>query len=135
MPTPPPAQLVPGGDARLVLVTAPPGEAHELARALVERGLAACVNVIPGLRSVYRWEGAVRDDPESLLVVKTVQPRLAALVAALAELHPYEVPELLVLPPEAGSTAYLAWLSAESRPPAPPTAGPNPPSARPDSRR
>jgi periplasmic divalent cation tolerance protein len=102
-----------------VLVTAPPGEAHDLARRLVERGVAACVNVVPGLRSVYRWEGALHDEPESLLLVKTVAARLPHLTAALDELHPYEVPEVLVLAPEAGSSAYLAWLAqASHQPPA-----------------
>jgi periplasmic divalent cation tolerance protein len=120
-------QLVPGGDARIVLVTAPPGQAHDLARALVERGVAACVNVVPGVRSVYRWEGAVHDDPESLLLVKTVRSGLAALLTALDELHPYEVPEALVLSPEAGSSAYLAWLLAESLAPRAPAPGPAPP--------
>jgi periplasmic divalent cation tolerance protein len=122
MPTPPPAPLGPGGEARLVLVTAPPGEAHDLARRLVERGVAACVNVVPGLRSVYRWEGRLQDDPESLLVVKTVRTALDALLAAVDELHPYEVPEFVVLAPEAVSSAYLAWLLSESRPPEPPAA-------------
>jgi len=111
MSTPPPPSLVPGGEARVVLLTAPPGEAHDLARALVERGLAACVNVVPGLRSVYRWEGRLQDDPESLLVAKVLRAGLPALLAAVHELHPYEVPELLVLAPEAGSSAYLAWLA------------------------
>ena len=104
--------LVPGGAVRLVLTTAPPGEAHDLARGLVERGLAACVNVVPGLRSVYRWKGALHDEPESLLLVKTLAERLPALLADLRAHHPYEVPELLSFAPEAAAAAYHAWLTA-----------------------
>lgn len=108
--------ILPGGRARLVLVTAPPGEAHDLARALVEAGVAACVNVVPGLRSLYRWEGALRDDPESLLLVKTVEERLPDLARVLGEQHPYEVPEMLVFKPDSGSAPYLAWLASASLP-------------------
>ena len=115
--------LVPASGMRLVLVTAPPGEAHALARRLVEDGVAACVNLVPGLRSVYRWQGALRDDPESLLLVKTSPDGLPALLEALHEQHPYEVPEVLVLAPESGAAPYLAWLAqALASPPAAPTA-------------
>lgn len=110
----------PAGDVRIVLVTAPPDAAHRLARSLVDAGLAACVNVIPGLRSVYRWQGAVHDDPESLLVVKTTAAGLEALLAALREQHPYEVPEALAVAPQEGSAAYLAWLRSAVGPPPPP---------------
>jgi periplasmic divalent cation tolerance protein len=113
--------IVPADEVRVVLVTAPPGEAHELARRLVDEHLAACVNVVPGLRSVYRYEGRVHDDPESLLVVKTSVARLEALAGALTEHHPYEVPEALILAPAAGSAAYLAWLEGALAPPAPPS--------------
>lgn len=113
--------LVPADPLRLVLVTAPPGEAHLLARGIVEAGLAACVNVVPGLRSVYRWEGALHDDPESLLLVKTRPERLADLAAHLAAQHPYEVPEYVVLAPERASAPYLAWLTTTVQAaPAPP---------------
>jgi periplasmic divalent cation tolerance protein len=110
-------ELVPAGDARIVFVTAPPGVAGGLARALVERGIAACVNLVPGVTSVYRWQGEVHADPESLLLVKTTRARVPDLLRALSELHPYEVPETLVVAPEAGSGPYLAWLASESRPP------------------
>lgn len=105
-------ELVPAPEARVLLCTAPPGEAQDLAHRLVGSGLAACVNVVPGLRSVYRWEGRVHDEPESLLLVKTSAAALPALVALLGEQHPYEVPEALVLAPEQGDGAYLAWLAA-----------------------
>ena len=100
---------------RVVLITAPTGEpATLLARALVEERLAACVNLIPEVRSVYRWEGAVQDEAEALLVVKTSAERCAALAARVRELHPYEVPEVLVLPTSGGSTSYLEWVITES---------------------
>jgi periplasmic divalent cation tolerance protein len=85
-------------------------DAERIARALVERRLAACVNVVPGVVSVYRWKGAVERDEERLLVIKTRAERLEDLRRALVELHPYEVPELLALPVEAGHGPYLAWL-------------------------
>lgn len=85
-------------------------DAERIARALVERRLAACVNVVPGLVSVYRWKGNVEKDDERLLLIKTRRERLPALREALAALHPYELPELLALPVEAGSPAYLEWL-------------------------
>ena len=103
-------------DALVVLVTAPSAEqAAALARALVEARLAACGNVVPGLRSIYRWEGRVQDEPEALLVLKTTRDRLEALRERVLALHPYDVPEVLALPVEAGSAAYLAWLAAETR--------------------
>ena len=85
-------------------------DAERIARALVERRLAACVNVVPGVVSFYRWKGAVEKDEERLLVIKTRAERLEALREALVELHPYEVPELVALPVEAGHAPYLAWL-------------------------
>jgi periplasmic divalent cation tolerance protein len=103
--------------AVVVLVTAPSADsAAEIARALVEEGLAACGNVIPGIRSIYRWEGEIHDDAEAMLVLKTERRLVPALKARLQELHPYQVPELLVLPVEDGLAPYLEWLSASLRP-------------------
>ncbi|MGB7189994.1 MAG: divalent-cation tolerance protein CutA [Acidobacteriaceae bacterium] len=85
-------------------------EGRRLARALVERRLAACVNLVPNLTSVYRWQGTVDEAAETLLLIKTTAEQLSALEAALGELHSYEVPEFLALTPESGSQAYLAWL-------------------------
>jgi periplasmic divalent cation tolerance protein len=102
-------------DALLVLVTAPdPDKAAEIARALVEERLAACGNVLSGLRSIYRWEGKVQDEPEALLLLKTTRARFEALRARVLALHPYQVPEVIALPVEAGSAAYLAWIAAET---------------------
>jgi periplasmic divalent cation tolerance protein len=91
-------------------------DADRLARALVEARLAACVNIVPGLTSVYRWKDAVESDPEHLLVIKTRRDRLDDMRTALLAQHPYEVPELVVLPIEGGSPAYLAWLDAAVAP-------------------
>ena len=103
-------------DALVVLVTAPsPEKAAELARALVAERLAACGNVVPGVRSIYRWEGEVHDDAEALLVLKTTRGRFEALRDRVLALHPYDVPEVIALSVEAGSAAYLAWIGAETR--------------------
>jgi periplasmic divalent cation tolerance protein len=97
--------------AVVVLCTAPPGEqAAELARGLVEERLAACVNVIAGLRSFYRWQGAVQDEAEVQLVIKTRRSRFVELERWLVEHHPYDVPEILALPVERGGQSYLDWL-------------------------
>ncbi len=102
-------------DALVVLVTTPtPERAAELARALVEERLAACGNVVPALRSIYRWEGKVQEDAEALLVLKTTRARFEALRDRVLALHPYEVPEVIAIPVEAGSARYLAWIDAET---------------------
>lgn len=99
-------------DAVVVLSTCPDRErALAIARALVEEGLAACVNVVDGVRSIYRWQGAVHDDAEVLCVAKTTAGRFEALKARLVALHPYEVPEVIALPVSAGHAPYLEWLS------------------------
>ena len=91
-------------------------DAAGLARTLVDERLAACVGVLPGLRSVYRWEGAVAEDAEQQLVIKTSRARLDALEHRLGQLHPYDVPELIVLEGRA-SEAYGKWVSAETESP------------------
>ena len=91
-------------------------DAARIAHALVERRLAACVNVVPGVRSIYRWKSGVEDDEERLLVIKTRRDRFDALREALVALHPYEVPEAIVVPIEAGHVPYLAWLDESVRP-------------------
>jgi periplasmic divalent cation tolerance protein len=87
-------------------------DAERIAEALVERRLAACVNVVPGLVSVYRWKGKVEKEGELLLVIKTRSERVDELrKALLGGLHPYEVPELVVLPVAGGHAAYLDWIA------------------------
>jgi periplasmic divalent cation tolerance protein len=104
-------------DALVVLVTGPDrAMMEELARTLVEERLAACVNVLDRLRSIYRWEGAVEEADEVLAILKTTRGRLGRLERRVSELHPYEVPEVLALPLAGGSEAYLAWIVESVQP-------------------
>lgn len=103
--------------ARVLLVTAPDLEcARALARGLVERRLAACVNLVPGLESIYRWQGAIESAKEVLLVVKTGAARVGEIERFLAAEHPYDVPECIALEPASVERSYLAWLLAEAAP-------------------
>lgn len=88
-------------------------DAQAIARALVERRLAGCVQVVGPIQSTYWWEGAVVEAEEYLCLVKSSREAYPALEAAIEELHPYEVPEIMALPVEAGSRAYLSWLEGE----------------------
>jgi periplasmic divalent cation tolerance protein len=97
-------------DAVVCLVTAPQPNAREIARAIVERELAACVNVVPLVQSIYRWEGKIQADDEALLVVKTTHAAVSKLEALLDTLHPYETFELLALEVVAGAQGYLGWI-------------------------
>ncbi len=99
----------------VVLITAPPGEAAGIARRLVEERVAACVNVVERVRSIYWWEGRVQEDSESLLVAKTRGDALERLVSLVREIHPYQVPEVLALPVERGLREYLDWVCGEVR--------------------
>jgi periplasmic divalent cation tolerance protein len=89
--------------------------ARLLARALVEQRLAACVNMLPAVQSVYRWNGAVEEAAEVTLLVKTTAARYPELERAIRLLHPYDLPELIALPISAGLPPYLAWISQETR--------------------
>ena len=90
-------------------------DAVAFARVLVDERLAACVNVLPAMTSVYRWKGAIEEDGEQQLVIKTSSDRVAALEARFHELHPYDVPEFLVISVTGGSSAYLGWLGESVR--------------------
>jgi periplasmic divalent cation tolerance protein len=103
-------------EARIVFTTtATPEEARRLGRTLVDERLAACATMIPAVESIYRWEGAVESATETLLLLKTGPDQLAALEERLHQLHSYQTPEFLVLPVEAGSSAYLDWLQSSLR--------------------
>jgi periplasmic divalent cation tolerance protein len=103
-------------DVRVVFVTAPDAETGaRIARALVAEHLIACANLVPGIRSIYRWEGQIADETEVLLVLKTRASRCAAVAARVKALHPYALPEVVALPVVDGSEAYLDWVLAESR--------------------
>jgi uncharacterized protein with PIN domain/uncharacterized protein involved in tolerance to divalent cations len=104
--------------ARVVFVTAPSeDEAAAIGRTLVEERLVACANILPGIRSIYRWQDAVEDDPEVLMVMKTVEECADAVVARVVELHSYDVPEVIVLPVEHGNGPYLDWVEDSIRGP------------------
>lgn len=101
---------------RLVLCTCPDQEtATSIAERLVGEHLAACVNLLPGLTSIYRWEGAIQREPEVLLLIKTTGARLPELTATLRAVHPYEVPEIIAFPIAAGLSDYLNWITACTR--------------------
>jgi periplasmic divalent cation tolerance protein len=105
-------------DTRVVLMTAPDAAtAESLAARLVEARLAACASVLPGVVSLFWWEGEVQRAAEALVVMKTAADRVDALIARAQEIHPYDVPEVIALPIEAGLPAYLDWVRAETRGP------------------
>lgn len=102
-------------DHVVILITAGSlEEARRLARALVEEKLAACVNCVPGIQSIYRWQGKVEESAEALLIAKTRASLVERVAARVNELHSYELPETIALPIEAGSERYLAWLGQET---------------------
>jgi periplasmic divalent cation tolerance protein len=101
-------------DKIVVLSTASSAaEAEGIARRLVEERLAACVNVVTGVRSFYRWKGKIEDSPEWLLVIKSSRGRFEELRAALEKLHSYDVPEVIALPVVEGTKNYLHWMEGE----------------------
>jgi periplasmic divalent cation tolerance protein len=102
-------------DGLLVITTLPNADAAaELAKNVVGERLAACANLIPALRSIYKWQGKVQDENEVLVLFKTRQQHYENLKSRILELHPYELPEVLAIPVEQGYAAYLDWLAAET---------------------
>lgn len=97
-------------DVLVVLVTCPPDKAQAIAEALVAARVAACVNVVGALQSVYRWQGAVQSEREALLIIKTARERFEELKAAVLAQHPYELPEVVAFPVEHGHAPYLDWV-------------------------
>ena len=103
-------------EALLVFTNLPDRDAaNRLAQALIERRVAACVNVLADCTSVYRWQGSVETATEVPVLMKTTRRAYPALESALQELHPYEVPEIIAVPVESGLPAYLQWVDAETR--------------------
>lgn len=101
-------------DVLVVLVTCPPDKAQGIAEALVEERVAACVNVVASLNTVYRWKGEVQRENEALLLVKTTVDRFEALKQAVLRHHPYELPEVIAVPVDRGHTPYLEWVIESS---------------------
>ncbi len=91
-------------------------EARRIGHALIEARLAACVNVIPGMRSLYRWQGEIQDDREVVIIAKTRESLVDALIAKVKELHSYDCPCIVALPIHAGNPAFLDWIIAETEP-------------------
>ena len=101
-------------DAVVCLITAPQGNARAIAATIVERQLAACVNIIPLVQSIYRWKGKLEEDEEALLVVKTTRPAVGRIEGLLDTVHPYENFELVALDVVAGAQSYLEWIEAST---------------------
>jgi Uncharacterized protein involved in tolerance to divalent cations len=98
-------------DKRIVLSTAgSEDEARKIARHLIENQLAACVNIIPQIESIYRWQGKIESSREWLLLIKTTAEKVASVMAAILELHSYDLPECIAISIEDGSSAYLQWI-------------------------
>jgi periplasmic divalent cation tolerance protein len=116
----------PASDLLIVLSTFPNSDdAGTAAHTLVEESLCACVNVLPGVRSVYRWGNQVANNGEVLCLIKTTRARHAELLSRLVELHPYDVPELVTLVASDVNDPYLSWVLQETDPNRVPSSGPN----------
>lgn len=101
---------------QVALITAPPSKAKEVARSIVGAKLAACVNIVPGITSVYHWKGAVEEDSESLLIAKTRSSLADRLIAHVREVHPYDVPEVIFTDVRGGLQEYLDWVRSSTLP-------------------
>jgi len=107
-------QAEPATGMCVIWSTVPPSRSEDLAKRLLEKELVACVNITP-VRSLYRWNGEACDDREHLLIMKTKKSLADAVIRQLHSMHPYEVPEIIVLPVIAGHPPYLAWVQEETR--------------------
>ncbi len=102
--------------ALLILTSLPDLQsAQAIAHQLVEQHLAACVSLLPSVRSIYQWQGRVEESQETVLLIKTTQARYAELETALQALHPYQVPEIIAFPAVTGLAAYLEWIATETK--------------------
>jgi len=99
----------------VVYITVPSWEVgHQIADALLESRIVACVNILPQITSIYRWESAINSDEELLLIAKTRTTHFNALATTVRRIHPYEVPEVIAIPIVAGSKEYLTWIDSET---------------------
>ena len=98
----------------VILSTVPQEKSEAMARALLDKRLVACINTLP-VRSFYHWKGEFCDDQEHLLILKTTREKAEEVIAAIKEMHPYEVPEIIALPVIAGHAPYLAWVYEETK--------------------
>ncbi len=107
---------MPGADETIFVYTtfSEPQQAKEVGGALVQERLAACVNIFPGMISIYRWEGALEEGAETAMLVKTRRSLEADVIARLKALHPFDEPAILVVPIDGGSASYLGWIRAET---------------------
>lgn len=101
---------------KICLSSCPPADADRLAEALVQDRLAACVNIVGPVRSRYWWDGAIQNEEEALLIIKTRDDLVDRLMQRLKELHPYDVPEFLAIPIDSGFPPYLQWVATEANP-------------------
>jgi periplasmic divalent cation tolerance protein len=116
LPKPEPVGVTPPDGLLLALTTiGSRDEAEAIARTLLDERLVACANLLPGCRSVYRWQGVVEDAEETLVIFKTARNRYRAFEERLRALHPYELPEIVALSPDAALPAYAAWVIGETR--------------------
>jgi periplasmic divalent cation tolerance protein len=104
------------GEVVVLITTASDEEAQKIGRILVEEGLVACANIIPAVRSIFRWEVQVTEEQEALLILKSVSEVFDSLEAKVKAHHSYDVPEIIALPIQTGSEPYLAWIRDRSRP-------------------
>ncbi len=100
---------------RVIFITAPVDKGEEIARYLVEHKLAACVNIVPAVKSIYWWQGKVEEDSESLLIVKTSSEKVGELIEKVRQIHPYSVPEIVSMRIEEGNPDYLKWIDGSLR--------------------
>lgn len=104
------------GEVVVLITTASDEEAQKIGRMLVEEGLVACANIIPAVRSIFRWEGQVTEEQEALLILKSVSEAFDSLEAKVKAHHSYDVPEIIALPIQTGSESYMEWVREMSRP-------------------
>ncbi len=100
---------------RVVMVTVPKDKAEELAQKIVISGLAACINIVDNIKSVYKWKGELKSETESLLIIKTATKKIENLIKSVRENHPYEIPEVISMTISEGNPDYLNWIDAETK--------------------